>query len=77
MRNEAVGLSPNLITVSVPVVGAAGEQVVDAGGNLMTEKEAVIASVLHIHAAQKAQRIKQWTSRVKGLKGSASGCLTL
>jgi hypothetical protein len=37
MRNEAVGLSPNL-TVSVPVVDAAGEQVVDAGGNLVTEK---------------------------------------
>jgi hypothetical protein len=39
MRNETVGLAPNP-TVSVPAVDAAGEQVVDAGGNLVTEKVA-------------------------------------
>jgi hypothetical protein len=65
MRNEAVGLSPNL-TVSVPVVDAAGEQVVDADGNLVTEKEAVIDSVQRMQ--HKAQRIKQWMSR-EGLEG--------
>jgi hypothetical protein len=66
MRNEAVGLSPNL-TVSVPVVDATvhrltGEQVVDADGNLVTEKEAVIYSGLSRdsvqHTQHKAQRIK-------------------
>jgi hypothetical protein len=49
--------------------------VVDAGGNLVTEKEAVIDSVLHMQ--HKAQRIKQWMSR-EGLEGERKcGCLTL
>jgi hypothetical protein len=60
MRNEAVGLSPNL-TTSVPVVDAAGDQVVDADGNQVTEKEAVVDSVQHMQ--HKAKRIKQWMSR--------------
>jgi hypothetical protein len=55
---------------------------VDAGGNLVTEKEAVIDLVLHMQHT--AQRIKQWMSR-EGLEGErkwmsdtvsvAGGCL--
>jgi hypothetical protein len=60
MRNEAVGLSPNL-TISVPVVDAAGEQVVDVDGNQVAEKEAVIDSVQHMQH-------KQWMPR-EGLEG--------
>jgi hypothetical protein len=59
---------PRHPTVSVPVVGAAGEQVVDAGGNLVGDGERSGNRLGPTHAAQKAQRIKQWMSR-EGLEG--------
>ena len=73
MRNEAVGLSPNLtVSVPVPVVNAAGEQVVDAEDNLVTGKEVVIYSVLHMQ--HNAQRTKQWMSREGLIQDGDGNC---
>ena len=66
MRNGAAGLSrPNptqSLTTSVPAADAAGDQVVDADGNQVTEKEAVVNSVQHMQ--HKTKRINPFAAGV-------------
>jgi hypothetical protein len=67
MRNEAVGLSPNLtVSVPVPVVNAAGEQVVDAEDNLVTGKEVVIYCPQHQQRVWGERGAGRWRERSGG-----------